>query len=237
MHIYFLQHDANIGPVRLADWLVGMGHSHNSCHLYAGEAPPRLDDCDGLIVLDGPISLEDEDTPSWLRREKKLLARALKSGKPVLGIGLGAQLLADGLGAIVSRGTYAEIGWHAITLAPDSPFDLPERFEALMWHRDIFGLPDGALPLGSSSASPLQGFAWDGGRVIGLQFHLEATSASASALLDRTPVHFDSQANGQQRYVQQRDSILADPRRFDRQASLLDRVLLQWLRSVPSRAL
>lgn len=235
MHIYFLQHASHMGPARLADWLVGMGHSHNSCHLDAGEAPPRLDDCDGLIVLDGPISLEDDDPPSWLKREKKLIARALKSGKPLLGIGLGAQLIADGLGAIVSRGTYTEIGWHSITLAPDSPFDLPERFEALMWHRDIFGLPDGALPLGSSSASPLQGFAWDAGRVIGLQCHLEATSVSAEALLDHPLGHFDNLENhANERYVQDRDTILADPRRFDRLAALLDRVLVQWLHSVPA---
>lgn len=234
MHIYFLQHDADMGPARFADWLAGMGHSHNSCHLYAGEAPPRLKDCDGLIVLDGPMDLRDDDTFPWLKREKKLLARALKSGKPVLGIGLGAQLLADGLGAIVSPGTYPEVGWHAITLAPESPFDLPERFEALLWHRDIFGLPDGALPLGSSDASPLQGFAWDAGRVIGLQCHLEATSTSAEALLDHDTRRFEGHTEGQRRYIQPRDDILADPRRFDRQASLLDRVLLQWLRSVPS---
>ncbi|WP_043528472.1 type 1 glutamine amidotransferase [Litchfieldella xinjiangensis] len=233
MHIYFLQHDPDMGPARLADWLLAAGHSHNTCHLYAGEVPPRLDDCDGLILLDGPMRVTDESRHPWLKREKKVVTRALRSGKPVLGIGLGAQLLADGLGAIVSRGTFPEVGWHAITMAPESPFDLPEQFEALLWHHDIFGLPEGALPLGSSPASPLQGFAWDAGRVVGLQCHLEATVASATALLEHTPAHFEAQGEDT-RYVQTREAILDDPRRFDRQASLLDRILLQWLRSVPA---
>lgn len=227
MHIYFLQHAAYEGPARLTDWLTGMGHSHNVCHLYADEAPPRLEDCDALILLDGPQGIDDSERHPWLKREKKLVNRALKSGKPLLGIGLGARLLAAGLGAVVSHGTYAETGWHSVTLAPESPFDLPERFEAFHWHRDIFGLPEDALPLGASAASPVQGFAWDRGRVVGLQCRLEVTSASVAALLDHVPESL--QTSGP--YVQSRAEIFADPKRFDRLAALLDRVLLRWLTS------
>ncbi|WP_136066445.1 type 1 glutamine amidotransferase [Modicisalibacter radicis] len=227
MHIYFLQHAAHYGPARFADWLVGMGHSHNTSHLYAGEMPPRLEDCDALIVLDGPQAHDATQAHPWLRRENKLLMRALKSGKPVLGVGLGAQLIAVQLGAIVSRGTYAETGWHPVTLAPESPFDLPETFDAFHWHRTIFGLPDDALPLGASAASPVQGFAWDGGRVVGLQCHLQATRDSVSALLD---AHGDS-LDGDGPYVQDAETILADPRRFDRLAALLDRVMMRWVAS------
>lgn len=227
MHIYFLQHAAYDGPARLADWLTGMGHSHNTCHLYAGEVPPRLEDCDGLIVLDGPQDLDDTERYPWLKREKKLITRALKSGKPILGIGLGAQLIATGLGAIVSKGTYAETGWHTVTLAPESPFDLPEEFEAFHWHRDIFGLPEDALPLGASSASPVQGFAWDLGRVVGLQFRLEATHASAEALLAHVPETLETEGP----FIQSREEILANPRRFDQLAALLDRVMMRWLAS------
>ncbi len=227
MHIYFLQHADHYGPARFADWLDGMGHSHNTSHLYAGEMPPRLEDCDALIVLDGPQAHDATNDRPWLKRENKLLRRALKSAKPVLGVGLGAQLLAAQLGAIVSRGTYTETGWHPITLAPQSPFDLPETFEAFHWHRAIFGLPDDALPLGASAASPVQGFAWDAGRVVGLQCHLEATRDSVAALLADTGDWLD----GGGPYVQDAATILADPRRFDRLAALLDRVMMRWVAS------
>ncbi|MBD3898462.1 type 1 glutamine amidotransferase [Halomonas sp. ML-15] len=229
MHIYFLHHADHLGPARLADWLTGMGHSYNGCLLHRGEAPPRLEDCDALIVLDAPLDVAPD--ADWLSRERKLIRRALKSGKPLLGIGFGAGLIAEELGAIVSPGTYPERGFHRITLAADSPFDLPEQFEAFMCHRDIFGLPEGALPLGASDASPVQGFSWDGGRVVALQCHLEATDQSARARLQEPPAAL---AAASQCFVQSHDEILADPRRFDQLASLLDRVLLSWLRSVPS---
>ncbi|MBF8222896.1 type 1 glutamine amidotransferase [Halomonas sp. 328] len=222
MHIYFLQHHASLGPARLKDWLNGMGHSHNVCHL--DEALPRLADCDALVLLDGPQS---EDAPE-LARERKLVERALKGGKPLLGIGLGARLIARALGATVSRGTYPEVGWHPLTLAPESPFDLPERFEAFLWQSRIFGLPEEALPLGATPAGPLQGFAWDGGRVVGLQCHLESTAQSAAAMLALSPTAFAA-SSSPTTHLQTAEAILAEPRRFDRQAALLDRLLAQWL--------
>ncbi|MCI0508992.1 GMP synthase-like glutamine amidotransferase [Chromohalobacter marismortui] len=230
MHIYFLQHADYLGPARFADWLTGMGHSHNTCHLYADETLPRFDDLDALIVLDAPFGLHEDAAPMWLKRERKLIVRMLKSGKPLLGVGVGAQLIAEALGAIVSRGTYAERGWQPVTLADESPFDLPERFEAFTWHHDVFGLPDEALPLGGSTASPLQGFAWDGGRVVALQCHLEATAASVSALYDHLDAFGARLKAAEGPYLQPRETVMEEPRRFDRLAALLDRVMLDWLR-------
>lgn len=220
MHIYFLQHSPWLGPARLADWLSGMGHSHNHCRLDEGELPPPLANCDALVLLD---ALEPPDA-ALLKRERKLVDRALKSNKPVLGIGFGAGLIAEALGAIASPAVQPEIGWQPLTLADDSPFDLPDTFETLLWHRDIFGLPDGSLPLGSTPAGPVQGFAWDLGRVIALQCHLELTASATAALCDH-----DLPATGHGPYVQTRDEILREPKRFDRQAAWLDRVMTQWL--------
>ncbi|MBB3192103.1 type 1 glutamine amidotransferase [Halomonas cerina] len=225
MHLHLLQHSPHQGPARLADWLTSMGHSHTVFHLDQGELPPRLADGDALIVLDGGHA---GDAPAWERRERKLIDQALDGRKPLLGIGYGARLIAEALEAPVSRGTYAETGWHDVTLAPDSPFDLPETFEAFMWHREIFGLPEDALPLGGSEASPLQGFAWDGGRVVGLLCHLEATPGSVSAMLDHLSLPPGSATSP---HAQTRQEMVANPRRFDRLAPLLDRVLTQWLRT------
>ncbi|MEQ6916522.1 type 1 glutamine amidotransferase [Halomonas aquatica] len=226
MHVHLLQHSPHQGPARIADWLASMGHSHTVFHLDEGELPPRLADGDALIVLDGPEGSADGAHP-WLKAERKLIAQALDGNKPLLGIGYGARLIAEALGAIVARGTLAETGWHRVDLAPLSPVDLPEDFEAFMWHREVFALPDYALALGRSAASPLQGFTWDDGRVVALLCHLEATAASVTELLDHQPPPEGSETSP---HAQDRAAMLDDPKRFDRLAPLLDRLLSQWLR-------
>lgn len=231
MHLHLLQHSPYHGPGRIADWLSSMGHSHTVFHLYDGETPPSLADGDALILLDGPMHVLDDDQHPWLKRERKLIARALDGNKPLLGIGLGARMIAAELGATVGRGTFAEVGWHEVTLAPESPFDLPERFTAFMWHRDVFALPEEALPLGGSSGSPVQGFAWDAGRALGLLCHLEITRSAVDVLLAKGERPEGSDASP---HAQPDEAILADDRRFDRLAPLLDRLLSQWIRSAPA---
>lgn len=227
MHFHLLQHSPHQGPARIADWLNSMGHSHTVFHLDAGETPPHLADCDALIVLDGPMGIDDDNDHPWLRRERKLIDRAVTSTKPLLGIGLGARLIASALDAEVGAGTRTEIGWHRVNLAPQSPFDLPECFEAFMWHRDVFSLPEGSLPLGGSATSPLQGFAWDEGRVVGLLCHLEVTQDSVSRLVDQLPTPRGGDLNPD---AQTLEFMLEETKRFDLLAPLLDRLLSQWLR-------
>ncbi|MFP4137675.1 MAG: type 1 glutamine amidotransferase [Halomonas sp.] len=227
MHLHLLQHDPHRGPARLADWLTSMGHSHTVFHLDAGELPPRLADGDALILLDGPEGPLDTNRLPWLKGERKLVARALDGHKPLLGIGFGARLIAEALGSVVARGTFAETGWHRVTLAPESGVDLPERFDAFMWHREVFALPEEAMALGGSEASPLQGFSWDGGRVLGLLCHLEATAESVESLIANVAL---PEGSDESPHAQDAAAMLEEPRRFDRLAPLLDRLLSQWLR-------
>ncbi|MGM0834348.1 type 1 glutamine amidotransferase [Halomonas qinghailakensis] len=228
MHIHLLQHGPDHGPARLTDWLESMGHSYTVFHLYAGELTPRLGECDALIILDGPEPFVN-DPPDWFKAERKLIHRYLDGQKPVLGIGLGALWIAQALDAVIAPGTYPEIGWHPITLAPESTFDLPEHFEAFMWHRFVFSLPESALPLGGSAAAPLQGFSWDAGRVIGLLCHFETTLTSVIPLL-HTSERPQPKTAAAGRFIQTNEQILDDASRFHQLAPLLDRVMTQWLK-------
>lgn len=227
MHIHLLQHGPDYGPARLTDWLTSMGHSYTVFHLYAGELTPRPGECDALVVLDGPEAFVNEP-PAWFKAENKLINRYLDGQKPILGIGLGALWIAQALDAVVAPGTYPETGWHQITLAPESTFDLPEQFDAFMLHRYVFSLPHNALPLGGSAAAPLQGFTWDAGRVMGLLCHLEITAASAATLLSSAEQP-TRKAAAAERFLQTNDQIMQDHGRFHRLAPLLDRVMTQWL--------
>ncbi len=156
---------------------------------------PSLDDCpdsfDLLVVMGGPMSVHDEAQYPWLVAEKRLIRAALDAGKKVLGICLGAQLLAQALGAAVRPGRQAEIGWwplHRYSQALGSPLGerLPERLMAFHWHGETFDLPAGSVPLYGSAACANQGFIWNE-QAIGLQCHLESTAESIEALLDACP--------------------------------------------------
>lgn len=138
---------------------------------------------DLVVVLGGPIGACDEADYPFLSDELTLVGKRLEAGRPVLGICLGAQLLARALGARVFPGPRKEIGWAPLTLTDAGRAScLGELAEGgglatipvLHWHGDTFDLPDGATRLASTEACPNQAFTWGGGAALGLQFHLEA---------------------------------------------------------------
>lgn len=135
-----------------------------------------LDGSDLLIVLGGPIGAYEETKYPFLVDELKLLERALAAGTAVLGICLGAQLLARVLGARVYPGRAKEIGIAPIKLSADGARSclahLTDDRSVLHWHGDTFDLPEGALRLASTAITPNQAFAR--GSALGLQFHIEA---------------------------------------------------------------
>lgn len=153
------------------------------------ESPARLpspDEVDLLVVMGGPMSVNDEREFPWLVEEKQFVRRILAAGKPVLGICLGAQLIANALGARVYPNRAKEIGWFPIHGVPsDDPdtFRLPATADVFHWHGETFDLPTGAVHLARSAHCEHQAFQV-GRRALGLQFHLETTPASARALVE-----------------------------------------------------
>jgi len=214
MKIHYLQHVAFEDIGSMEPHLTSRGHELTCSHLYKSELSHDPDDLDWLIVMGGPMSVHDERTHPWLGDEKKFIRSVIDAGKPVLGICLGAQLLAEVLGAKVYPNDHREIGWFPIMRAADSkPSALakvfPDSLDAFHWHGDTFDLPEGALRLASSEACANQGFIWNE-QVVGLQFHLETTRANAEALI----AHCSDELDGST-YVQQPSLMMQSPRRFD----------------------
>jgi GMP synthase-like glutamine amidotransferase len=186
MRIHCLQHVPFEGPARIGDWAEQRGHSLAISHLYAGDALPTLDSFDLLLIMGGPMGVADEAEHSWLAREKARIEQSITAGKSVLGICLGAQLIAEVLGARVYRNPVKEIGWFPIEftgtgLADPLCADLPSMPMVFHWHGDTFTLPRGAVHLARSAHCEQQAFLYDG-RVLGLQFHLESTPDSVAAI-------------------------------------------------------
>jgi GMP synthase (glutamine-hydrolysing) len=143
-----------------------------------GPLPPSLASYGGLIVMGGSMGVSDADRYPFLAEEIRLLREALAVGLPTLGVCLGSQLLAAAGGAQVYRGTAGlEVGWHPVTRHADDPWlaGWPASFEPLEWHGDTFDLPEGATLLASSRLYSHQAFRLGSG--LGVQFHVEATSA------------------------------------------------------------
>lgn len=182
MRLHYLQHVPFEGLGYIGEWATKRGLVVSSSRLFDGDQLPRIDAFEWLVVMGGPMGIYDHDEFPWLIAEKEFIRQAIDQGKRVLGICLGAQLIADVLGAKVYPGVHKEIGWHTLDRAPSAPEWFPERLLAFHWHGDTFDLPKDAVRMASSKSCPNQGFVYRE-RVVGLQFHLETTRESMEALI------------------------------------------------------
>jgi GMP synthase (glutamine-hydrolysing) len=178
-----LQHIACEPPAAFEDELRSRGLDLVRAELDEGDALPDWREFAGLIVMGGPMGAYEEDDHPWLVEEKRAIREAAQAGHPVWGVCLGAQLLADALGARVYPGGEAEVGLLPVELAEaaysDPVFSVaPPSFPTLQWHGDTFDLPPGATLLASSLAYRSQAFVYE--RAYGLQFHLEVSRELAA---------------------------------------------------------
>ncbi|NMG37379.1 amidotransferase [Azoarcus sp. TTM-91] len=181
MNIVSFQHVAFETPGLLTFWAASRGHRMSTVRTDLEDPLPALERAEGLVVLGGPMGVHDDHALPWLAAEKAALRQALQRRLPTLGICLGAQLIADALGAQVSRGRQKEIGWFPVT-SSDPVIGEGAVFTPLLWHGDVFTLPEGARPVGSSAACELQGFRYQD-HVLALLFHLEMTRHGLTELI------------------------------------------------------
>ena len=173
----------DLGSIR--SWLMKASYTITCTPFFESADLPVLQEIDLLIVMGGPMSVNDEKIHPWLVPEKKFIRQMIMSGKPVLGICLGAQLIASAMGAKVYPNSMKEIGWFPVYGIPSddsSVFCFPQSLEAFHWHGETFDLPVGATHIAKSDGCKNQAFQL-GRSVIGLQFHLETTPQSARELV------------------------------------------------------
>lgn len=223
MRAHYLQHVPFEGLGSIAAWLEKAGYEITRTRLYAAEKLPKVNDLDLLVVMGGPMSVHDDDEYPWLVAEKHFIHEVIASETPVLGICLGAQLIASSLGARVYCNPLKEIGWFPVQgLASDdsSAFRFPTSALVFHWHGETFDLPPGATRLAESAACENQAFQL-GKSVIGLQFHLETTPESARAIISNCRDELVAAA-----HIQTEDEILsANPETFTSINRLMGKVL------------
>ncbi|MEZ8801213.1 type 1 glutamine amidotransferase [Vibrio splendidus] len=233
MKIHYLQHVPFEGLAMIAEWASLKGYSIEATKFYEkAYRLPGIDDFDMLIIIGGPMSVNDGHAYPWLSAEKKLIKQSIDQGKYVLGICLGAQLIADVLGAKVAPMPQKEIGWFPIVFSDAMAGNailsgLNLAMVVLHWHGERFDMPDNATPLASSAVCDNQGFIY-GDRVLALQFHFEMDKESISRIVEACSNELV--AGGPS--IQATESIIAGATKYPLKRALFQ-LLDNWLSPVP----
>lgn len=178
--ILVLQHIGCEPPAAYEDEILERGLALHRVELDRGGQVPDWRVCRAIVVMGGPMGAYDDALYPWLGPEKRLIAEAVRAGKPFWGVCLGAQLLAASLGASVAPGPAPEVGVLPVELTAAAAEDpvfagAPPSFQAFHWHGDSYELPPGAVQLARSELYEQQAFVF--ARAYALQFHLEVTPA------------------------------------------------------------
>jgi GMP synthase (glutamine-hydrolysing) len=178
--ILVLQHIGCEPPAAYEDELLERGLALHRVQLGRGEQVPDWRVCRAIIAMGGPMGAYDDALYPWLGAEKRLIAEAVRAGKPFWGVCLGAQLLDASLGASVGPGPAPEVGVLPVELTAAAAEDpvfagAPPSFQAFHWHGDTYELPRGAVQLARSELYEQQAFVF--ASAYALQFHLEITPA------------------------------------------------------------
>src|SRR3990170_1938316 len=180
MKVLVLRHVLHEHLGTLAEALIANNITYEYVNFYENENPDvSLNDISGLIILGGPMNVYETDQYLFLEMEDRLIKQAIERDVPILGICLGAQLIAKALGAKVIKNKEKEIGWYPLKITEEGSKDrLFKHFNSeetvFQWHGDTFEIPEGGVHLAESSLCTNQAFRY-GHNVYGLQFHIEVT--------------------------------------------------------------
>ena len=223
MRAHYFQHVPFEGLGSIEPWLDSNGYELTGTKFFEASDLPEPKAIDLLVVMGGPMSVNDEDKFRWLDLEKRFVREIIELGKPVLGICLGAQIIASAMGAKVFANPVKEIGWfpvNSVACVDRSVFGFPPSEVVFHWHGETFDLPPGAIQLARSEGCENQAFQL-GKQVIGLQFHLETTPESVNAMVSNCRDELVPS-----RYVQREKEILsASPSRYESINDLMNRIL------------
>ncbi len=168
-------------------WLTAQGADIRYTRFFQSATLPSSRSVDLVIAMGGPMSVNDDQKYPWLKQEKRFIAEAIEGGVATIGVCLGAQLIANAMGAQVFANAHREIGWFPIEAVDTvdtgaDVFPFPRQMSVFHWHGETFALPPGAVHLARSAGCENQAFQI-GKNVIGMQFHLETTPANVELLL------------------------------------------------------
>ncbi len=210
LRIHCFQHVSFEGPAYIKDWATMEGHAFKTTRFDEKQALPTLEELDFLVVMGGPMGVNEDSKYPWMVAEKAFIRTCIESGKIVLGICLGAQLIASAMGAPVTPNNIKEIGWFPIQKTEvGKNYPLLDGFSSetpvFHWHGDTFGIPAGAEHLLKSEACLNQAFMF-GNKTLALQFHLELTVQALRDLIENCGNELLSDAP----FIQSATEILAN---------------------------
>ncbi len=223
MRIHYFQHEPHEGLGSIEDWTHLRGHAVTSTKFFENQYLPFHHDIDFLVVMGGSMSVSDIHKYPWLENEKQFILDVIRNNKPVLGICLGAQLIASSLGAKVYKNKYTEIGWFPVHFHKKQGMHIfnngfPDETMVFHWHGDTFDIPQDALPLVSSESTKNQGFMYKN-NVLALQFHFEMRPQDVEQFLS------DGENLGKGKYIQDRQTMLSTDEYYEKNKQLLFQTL------------
>lgn len=189
MRLHYLQHVPFENPGIILTWAEEYGHRVSCTRFYEQYRLPEPSEFDWLIIMGGPMNIYEHDKYPWLIEEKSLILKAIRQKKVLIGLCLGAQLIADVIGGKVTRNPCAEIGWFPVRMRQEARLSplfsfLPEEPVVFEWHGDTFSrLPHEALCIAENDVCKHQAFIYKN-RVFGFQFHLENTESIIRGLVE-----------------------------------------------------